>query len=135
MVMVLFLLFITARSNLTLHVILGFFFIPLVIVHLSLNGKWLVASIKNLFSGKLNPKARYMLILVVGLMSAFLLCTFSGIVLYQRDDHSMHRRHTISAIAFVVLTILHAKVHLDYIKNYFWKKKITRGKGIDKANK
>ena len=137
MTILLVLLFPTARSNPTLHIILGFIFIPVVIIHLLLNGKWLFGSIKKFFSDKLNFKTQYMFLLVVGLMIAFFVCIYSGIVVYQSDAYQsfsnlnrhrrlpdtfiwfMYRLHGISAIVCVILTVLHVKVHWGYLKSFF----------------
>ena len=98
MTILLVLLFPTARSNPALHIILGFAFIPVAVIHLLLNGKWLLGAIKKFLIGKLNPKTQYMFLLVVGLMIAFFVCIFTGIVVYQSDAYqsfsnlNRHRR-------------------------------------------
>jgi uncharacterized membrane protein YidH (DUF202 family) len=137
MILLLILLFPTAKINPTLHIILGFVFIPVAVIHLMLNGKWILSTIKNIFAGKLNHKTSYMFALAVGLMIAFSVCIYTGIAIYRSDfytpyhvsrrilDPSIHfiyRLHGMSAIACVVLTVLHAKVHWNYLKKAFSKK-------------
>ena len=137
MVAILALLFPTAKVSPALHVFLGFAFIVVAIIHFLLNGKWLITTIRKLFSGKLNPKASYMFMLVVGLMIAFTICSYTGIVIYQSDFYTpvhtfrrtldpsiafAYRAHSISAIACVIFTVLHAKVHWKYLKTAFHKK-------------
>jgi cytochrome b subunit of formate dehydrogenase len=132
MVINLLLLFLTVRINPSSHIILGFILIFLLVIHILLNGKWLLTSIKNMFFGKLNPKSWYMLLLVIGLVVAFFICIYSGITIsrsefYQSSnrfkwlaDQSiqfMYRLHRISAIVCVILTILHIRVHWKYIKS------------------
>jgi hypothetical protein len=127
MTILLILLVPTARTNKPLHTILGFAIIPLVALHLYLNGKWLVGSIKNLMDGKLNKKARYMLKLVIGLMIAFSICAFTGVFIYlsgaTRDTmRPVYRLHGLSGVAWIVLTVFHVKVHWNYLKAAFRKK-------------
>ena len=124
----------TAKINPSLHVGLGIAIIPIIIIHLLLNGKWLSSSIRNLSSGKITPKARYMLFLSVGLIIAFTVAIISGIASYQSGysvirhgianrralDPSimvLHRLHALSALACLVLSFLHAKLHWASIKN------------------
>ena len=124
----------TAKINPSLHVGLGITIIPIIIIHLLLNGKWLSSSVKNRSNGKLTPKARYMLNLAIGLLIAFSVAIISGIASYQSGysslahgianrrsiDHSimaLHRLHAISALACLVLSFLHAKLHWASIKN------------------
>jgi len=138
MVILLFLLFPTARFNPVLHIILGYVFISIAVIHVLLNGKWLIGVIKKLFSGKLNSKALYMFMLVVGLIIAFFACIYSGIIVYRSDVYQslaildsayrrtisdpfimfMYRLHSLSAIACVFLTFLHAIIHWGYIKSF-----------------
>jgi|GEM_PF-3005279 len=123
-----------AKINPSLHVGLGIAIIPIIIMHLLLNGKWLGSLIKSLFSGKLSPKARYMFRLAMGLIIAFSVAIISGIASHQSGyssirhgiinrraiDHSimaLHRLHAISALACLILSFLHAKLHWASIKN------------------
>lgn len=140
MALLLLLLFPSARISPSLHVFFGFAIIPIIIIHLLLNGKWLFTSIKNLFSGKLTPQVRYMLFLVIGLVIAFSVTLITGIALYQSNYYSpysvdrfsrglidpsimfLSRLHGISALACIVLTFLHVKVHFGYLKLFFFKK-------------
>jgi len=132
------LLFPTAKVSPTLHIFLGYALIPVIVVHLLLNCKWLFSAVKNLLCGKLQPKARYMLMLVVGLMIAFAICCYSGIVIYQSDYYPLSHAyleaintsmrflyflHGISSVACVILTVFHARVHWKYIKSFTFGKK------------
>jgi len=132
MTILLILLFPTAKISPSLHIFLGFVLIPVIIIHLLLNGKWLIGSIKKLFCGKLNSKARYMLMLVVGLIVAYAICNYTGIAIYRSDLYSTSRvfmgrldpsmqllyvLHGVSAVACVILTVLHVKVHWGYLKS------------------
>lgn len=136
MVILLVLLFPTAE-NPSLHIFLGFVLAAAIVIHLWLNGEWVLNSIKNLFGGKLNPKTRYMLILAIGLMIAFIVCTFSGIAIYQSDYYmagnvfagridsslqSLYGMHRISAASCIVITFLHVKIHWGYIKSIIRRK-------------
>jgi len=133
MTILLLLLFPSAKVSPSLHIFLGYALAAVIVIHLLLNGKWLINSIKNLFSSKLNAKARYMLILVFGLIIAFAVCTYTGIAIYQSDAYSstpmfkavmdsslrsLYALHGVSAAACVVLTVLHVKVHWSYIKSF-----------------
>ena len=130
-------LFPTAKISPSLHIFLGFVLILVLIIHLLLNGKWLIDSIKKMFCGKLNQKARHMFMLVVGLIVAYSICNYTGIAIYRSDlyfsgkvflgrlEHSiqmLYALHRISAVACVILTVLHVKVHWSYLKS------IIRGK-------
>ena len=145
MTVLLILLFPTAKANPTLHVYLGIAFIGVAAIHLVLNGKWLLATTKKLFSGKLNPKTRYMYLLVVGLTIGFVICNYTGFVVWLSEfytpeasvarllDNSLHgayRMHSVSAIICVVLTFLHAKVHGGYLKSAFSKKGEVKKSGV-----
>lgn len=126
---------ITQQKKLTtaieLHNILGFIFVPVVITHIILNGKWLFGAIKNLFRGKLNAKAKYMLMLAVGLVISFSLSLYSGIYMYilgytdlpwiyeklqELSIDPLYALHGYSSIACFILTVLHIQVHWGYIK-------------------
>ena len=48
MTILLVLLFPTARFSPILHIILGYVFIPVAVIHLILNGKWLFGAIKKI---------------------------------------------------------------------------------------
>jgi len=118
MVILLILLFIT-EDILSIHIFLGYFIIPVIIIHLLLNGKWLVNSTKKLFSGKLTtPKLRYMYVLFVGLTIAFAVCIISGIAIVEYSAGHLCDLHEISAYACVVLVILHVQVHWRYLKSF-----------------
>ena len=121
------------HSLLDLHVFFGYIIIPVVIIHLLLNGKWLVNVTKKLFSGKLSPKTWYMYKLVIGLTIAFSVCIVTGLVLVVDPSiHLMHRLHHLSALISLVLTVYHVKVHWGYIKAAFSGKK---ARAIQKTNK
>lgn len=122
-----------SAENPSLHVVLGFALAAAIIVHLLLNGKWLLNSIKNLFGSKLNSKTRYILMLAIGLMIAFFVCIFSGIAIYQSDYYtsgnvlagrinpslqSLYGLHSISSALCIIIGILHVKVHWGYIKSF-----------------
>jgi len=113
------LLIITSKANLALHIILGHVFIPVAVIHLLLNGKWLLGTIKRFFNGEINSKARHMFRLVVGLTIAFFACISSGIVMYQSGAYHLHHLHIIATIACLILVILHVKVHWGYLKSFF----------------
>ena len=117
-----------------LHNILGFIFVPVVITHIILNGKWLFGAIKNLFRGKLNAKTKYMLMLAVGLVISFSLSLYSGIYMYilsytdlpwiyeklqEQPIDPLYALHGYSSIVCFVLTVLHIQVHWGYIKPWF----------------
>jgi cytochrome b subunit of formate dehydrogenase len=121
-----------------LHNILGLIFVPIVITHIILNGRWLLGAIKNLFMGKLNAKAKYMLMLAVGLVISFSLCLYSGIYMYilsytdlpwiyesmqEQAIDPLYALHGYSSIACFVLTVLHIQIHWGYIKSFFKVKK------------
>jgi hypothetical protein len=107
-----------------LHNILGYVFTGVVIIHLILNGKWLLGAIKNLFRGKLNSQAKYMLVLVIGLFISYSVCLCSGIYMaLTRFPFSIYLVHGISAIACVIFTVLHVKIHWAYLKSFFKPKK------------
>lgn len=134
MVILLILLFPTAKISPSLHVFLGFALAGVIIIHLLLNGKWLIFSIKNLFSGKLSSKIRYMLILSIGLIIAFTICIMTGIAIYQSNYYSsthifratidpsirfMYGLHGASAVACIFISILHVKANMGFIKSFF----------------
>jgi len=125
-------------TTIELHNIFGFIFVPVVITHIILNGKWLCGAIKNLFKGKLNAKAKYMLMLAVGLVISFLICLYSGIYMYilsytdlpwiyenlqEQSIDPLYALHGYSSIACFVLTVLHIQIHWGYIKTFFKVKK------------
>ena len=118
LVVLLVLLFFT-EDILSVHTFLGYALIPVIIIHLLLNGKWLVASTKKLFSGKLTSKSRYMYALFIGLTIAFSVCIGSGIALLYSSISFMCDLHEISAYVCVALVILHVQVHWKYIKSFF----------------
>jgi len=107
-------------SALDLHIFLGYIIVPVVIIHLLLNGKWLVNSTKRLFSGKLNPKSWYMYKLVIGLTVTFSVCIVTGFVLVLDPNPAfvMHRLHHLSALISLVLVVYHVKVHWGYLKSF-----------------
>ena len=142
MTILLVLLLSTVRFSPVLHTILGYVFIPVAVIHILLNGKYLLGAIKKLLGGKLNSKTLYMFILVFALIIAFSACIYSGIVVYYSDMYQsltiidrhkgtmsdpfimlMYRLHCLFAIACIILTFLHVKIHWGYIKSFFKGKK------------
>ena len=132
------LLFPTAKVSPALHIFLGYAIIPIILIHLLLNYKWLFATVKSLFCGKSQPKTRDMLMLVVGLMIAFAVCCYSGMVIYKSDCYPLSHAylgavntsirflyllHGISSVACVILTVFHVRVHWKYIKSVAFGKK------------
>ena len=111
-------------SMLDLHIFFGYVITPIFIIHLLLNGSWLVNSTKRLFSGKLNPKSWYMYKLVIGLTVTFSVCIITGFILVMDPNpcHSIHRLHHLSALVSLVLTVYHVKVHWGYLKSFFLSK-------------
>jgi hypothetical protein len=140
MIVILVLLFPTARADPILHIILGFAIIPIIALHLLFNGEWLIGSIKNLIYGKLGEKAWYMLKLIIGLMITFSICIMSGIFIYLYDYSQfgylftelsqdtlrlVYRIHGLSGVACLALTVFHVKVHLGYLKSFFIQRRRT----------
>ena len=117
MVILLVLLFLT-EDILSVHIFLGYVLIPIIIIHLLLNGKWLVNSTKKLFRGKMTPKSLYMYVLFVGLTIAFAVCIISGIAIVEFSAKHLCDLHEISAYACVILVILHVQVHWRYLKSF-----------------
>jgi len=122
-------------SLLDLHILFGYIIAPVVIIHLLLNGKWLVNSTKRLFSGKLSPKAWYMYKLVIGLAVAFSVCIITGFILVidPNPAHQIHRFHHLSALISLILVVYHVKVHWGYLKSYFSGKKAQAIQKINEA--
>jgi len=118
LILLLLLLFLT-EDFISIHTFLGYALIPVIIMHLLLNGKWLAASTRKLFNGKLTWKSRYMYGLFVGLAIAFSVCIGSGIALLYSSISFICELHEISAYICVVLVILHVQVHWKYIKSFF----------------
>jgi cytochrome b subunit of formate dehydrogenase len=111
-----------------LHNIFGFTLVAVVITHILLNGRWLYGAIKNLPGRKLNSKAKYMLMLVTGLVITYFICLYSGINMYLKPPTDfIYLLHGISAIACVILTVLHVHVHWGYLKSFFKKSIVERG--------
>jgi hypothetical protein len=144
MVLLLVALLPTGWFNPPLHLILGIIFIPIVFIHLLLNIKWVIGSIKNILKRKVNKKSINMLLVVIALIIVFLICIFTGLALFQSDyfpsyhhvpdhpeyktiiDHNINNlfhMHTISSLVFIVLTIIHVVQNMRVIKSYFRKKK------------
>ena len=131
----------------SIHLILGLIFIPIVVIHLFLNIKWLIGSIKNIINGKINKKSLFMVLVVIVLIIIIIICIFTGFSLFKSDyfpsyhhvpEHpeykeikdpfvnKLFRLHTISSILFIVFTITHVTQNIGVIKLYFRKKIMTK---------
>lgn len=112
------------------HEILGITFPILCIVHIAINYKWCIATIKMAFSktSKLNVKLRF--IVNVLLFISVFLCTLSGILRSRRILTGISSSnpiwkviHKYSALYSLILTGVHALLHLDFIKAVLFKRK------------
>jgi len=119
---------ITSARWIAVHQITGILMLLLIIIHLYLNIGWIKNSLKNLFKGKMNKKAKRLLVLAALLAIAFTATIITGILAAQAlsidggGNHPVHRLHTLSAIISGILVLLHIKLNWSLIKLLLRKK-------------
>ena len=118
-------LFATGDHGRIAHMVFGIIIIPMIVLHLLLNKKW-IKTAANLFSGgKLKNKMKKMFYINVGLCIAFVILIVSGIMMYGINvlahSHVLHGLHSLSSKIFAILSIWHIKLHWRYLVNHFKK--------------
>jgi uncharacterized protein with PQ loop repeat len=110
------------------HELLGILIIPIVLLHLWLNRRWLKAVVPQVIKSTANEKSRKMLFFVAGLIAALAVTVISGIMLSNGLDgnaithelsDNMRRTvmpamvvHRLASLALMVFIVLHVKVHI-----------------------
>ena len=120
----------TGNSGGTVHMILGIVIVPLIILHLLFNKKWLQNTFKVVFSGKLVNKMKKMFILNLCLFISFMVLIISGIIMYTTNmsaSFHMHIVHSLFSKIFIILGIWHIKLHRQFFVNHLKRKAPTHG--------
>jgi hypothetical protein len=122
----------------SIHELLGIILIPVVVVHVLLNWKWVKTTVLNLHRGKASEKSWRMFRLIIGLLVSLTITIVSGLFLSKalngetlshQSGHSMQSGimpamvvHRVSSMACMVFIILHIRIHWNYLKLIFVKK-------------
>ena len=106
------------------HQYLGWAFAGLMVIHLFLNYKWVVATTKNFFKVTRACRSQYIvMVLLIGFMIA---CVISGGMWGARGrdaSDAVRMVHTLTAWASVWLIGIHMGVHLVRFMSFFESKK------------
>ncbi|GHV26410.1 hypothetical protein FACS18948_2000 [Clostridia bacterium] len=110
------------------HELLGMIIIPIVVLHLALNLKWLKVVAPKIVKNTANEKSRRMFLYVAGLIIALMVTIASGILLsngldgnaisHELSDTLRSRVmpalvvHRLASLVLMVFIVLHVKMHI-----------------------
>ena len=111
------------------HAIVGSVFTLLVIGHLFLNRKWIVATTKSIAANKANKKIKQLYFVDLALFVTWAIAIISGFLAvpsFVGDAESFYvfgRIHAISSRIGAVIILVHIYQHLGHIRSYLGLKK------------
>jgi succinate dehydrogenase hydrophobic anchor subunit len=106
-----------------IHEIAGLITLSLIFLHLALNWGWVKGTANKLFKGELKDKFSFILfILLTVTLIATLATGISVSTFLNTSEIEMHQRHTVPAVIFLALCIMHVIRKLPYLKRMLLKK-------------
>jgi len=121
------------NSNFVFHAIVGVGCTLFFALHIFVHRKWLMATIKSCFAGKLSKAltGKYVInMFLLVIWSISIITGFIAIVPFSRETYAgfmWGRLHGITARIGLALVIVHIIQHLPQIKSYFGIKKQRSG--------
>jgi len=109
---------VSSFTNSSLHMVFGILFVAAALMHVFMNRKWLIRSIKASLCKKLKQKPKKSLLSHVGLCTVILLIAGSGLALFMLQvsgsvtTHLFFHLHIALAVLCVVMTVLHVHSHV-----------------------